>query len=57
LSLTPADAKMQTVVKEIHIGGSRILYSTVDYPDAQAAMTGLHPKSSEWKRSTLIRHE
>lgn len=39
---------------EITIGGSRIVYSSADYADAESAMAGVRTKG-EWKRSTLIR--
>ena len=39
---------------EIAIGGSRIVYSAEDYPDAHSAMEGLR-KKGEWKRSTLLK--
>ncbi len=38
---------------ELRLGRSRVVYSTIDYPDAQTAM--LSRKGDQWKRSTIVR--
>ena len=36
----------------IEIGGTQIVYSTSDYPDAQTAMSAWH-KGGEWRNDTI----
>ena len=39
---------------EIHIGATKIVYSEIDYPDAQSAIIGVRP-GGQYRRSTIMR--
>ncbi len=39
---------------KIRIGGSTLVYSKADYPDAKSALNAVH-RRGEWKRSTMMR--